>query len=182
MSSLSFDPERDRKLDDVRLSVSQRCALGAPRAPCPLYLSIPHFLSPRGIAQWECSSIRGCLLMKEGKEERDGERERGIERLFWCAFPRDAAPDRKSGSHALCRSVFVAFRRTHGLSLRPTGLSLPPVPASGPRRRDDVFLLVEHASWLSDPSLSYDSSYFFSPPSHTLLFTLFWSLIVFIYS
>jgi len=57
---------------------------------------------------------------KERKRNREERRkERGSERLFWCAFPRDAAPDRKSGSHALCLSVLVAFRGTHGLSLRP---------------------------------------------------------------
>lgn len=99
--------------------------------------------------------IRGCLLDERRKERERGWR--GRERLFCCAFPRDAAPDRKSGSHALCLFILVPFWGTHGLSLRPTGPSLPPVPASGPRRRDDdVFLLVEHASWsfsLPVPSL-----------------------------
>lgn len=121
-----------------------------------LYLSIPHFLSPHG--GYPIENVRPYVdvcLMKEGEKERqrEGGRERERVELFWCMFPRDAAPDRKSGSHALCLAVLVTFRGTHGLSLHPTGPSLPPVPASGPRRRDDVFLLVEHASRLPVPSL-----------------------------
>ena len=141
--------------------------------------SIPHFLSPRGTAQWERSSIRaGCLLderRKEGGREREREREReqkreGAKGSFAARFLGMLPPtDRKSGSHALCLFIFVPFRGTHGLSLQPTSPSLPPVPASGLRRRDDVFLLVEHASWLPVPSLVWFLVFF--PLLRTLLFT-----------
>jgi len=91
----------------------------------------------------------------ETETVRRAEKRRERERLLWCAFSRDAAPDRKSGSHALCRSVLVTQRGTHALSLHRTGpqsATCPCVwtPKKGPR----LFLLVEHASRLPVSSIA----------------------------
>lgn len=83
--SLSFDPERDRKLDDVRLSVSRRCALGAPRTLPSLSLyfsfSLPTGDSPMRAfvhtwmsAWWKKERKR---KRKRERREREGEGAKG---------------------------------------------------------------------------------------------------------
>jgi len=106
--SLSFNPERDRKLDGVRLSIGQRCALGAQRTLPSLSL-YSSFSFPTGdspirafVHTWMSASWK--KERKRNREERG--KERGSERLFWCAFPRDAAPEVRfpcSLSLRLCR-------------------------------------------------------------------------------
>lgn len=131
---------RDRKLDDVRISRRlARCALGA--HPAFSILSIPHFLSPRGISNesvWPYVDV--CLM--EGESGRASERARGS---FGAPFLGMLPPTESQVpmlSILLSSSLFEG--PTASLSIQRASVCHLS-PASGPRRRDDVFLLVEHA-------------------------------------
>jgi len=111
-----------------------------------VFVCVTKTRTPESEAGNETETARGARQEKR-------ERERG--RLLWYAFSRDAAPDRKSGSHALCRSVLVAQQGTHALSLHRAGPQSATCPCVWtPKKGARLFLLVEHASRLPVPSIA----------------------------